>query len=115
MSSQKYDKGYFLQEYYKENSIFCVTGYCEKMHRCVLGFWIRKKNSERSLEENPNRIEILQGLAQLTVEMNKKIENLFRNIQRKSGVKAPITPPVYRLKLHSCSSHEIVPIGSNSD
>ncbi len=113
MSNQKYDEKYFFNEYHKENPNPCIRGDCENINGCVMGFL--KKNSKRGLEENPNRIEIFRGLAQLTVKMNKKLEKLFRNIQKNSGVKTPINPPIYRLKLHFCSDHKISPIISSYD
>lgn len=90
---EKHDVDFFKKEYDSRNPI-CDGVKCNVIGDCIM-------------HPREKKEAIIQGLAEITVEMNQKISELFK---RTNNGQLPIAPPVFKLTMYHCPSHKSPPI-----
>ena len=97
-------------DFYNKNQGLCWGTDCASASKCVMGLWAEEKDKEGKLQYSPTRMEILGGLAKITIEANNQIEELFNNAVRKGEINLPAGAPSFYLSFFSCPSHKNIPL-----
>jgi len=105
------EKGlYYWTNFYNKHQGICQGDKCLVSGRCVMKLWAEGVDEKGKLQYNPVRMKILEGLAKITIDANKQIENLFNEAPRIGEEKLPEGAPTFYLKLFGCSSHKSIPL-----
>ena len=100
----------YWTNFYNKHQGLCQGDKCSVSGSCVMKLWAEEKDKKENLQYDSVRMEILEGLAKLTIETNNQIETLFKEAVQRGERKLPQSAPTFYLTFFGCPSHKAIEI-----